>query len=45
MDIKKKQLDAFKKLLTYIKNNGLLEHQNELLYKIKQLEKEIRNLQ
>ena len=44
METKKKQLDAFKKLLTYIKNNGLLEHQNELLYKIKLIEKEIRNL-
>ena len=44
IEIKKKQLDDFKKLLTYIKRDGLLEYQHELLYKIKQLEKEIRDL-
>ena len=44
IDTKKKQLDAFKKLLSYIKHDGLLEYQTELLYKIKQLEKEIRDL-
>jgi hypothetical protein len=42
---KKKQLEAFKKILSHTqKNNNLLDFHDELIYKIKQLEKEIKEL-
>jgi hypothetical protein len=45
IETKKKQLEAFKKILTHIKkNNNLLEFHDELNYKIKQIEKEIKEL-
>jgi len=45
INTKKKQLDSFKTLLNHTnKNKNLLEFQDELIYKIKQLEKEIKEL-
>jgi hypothetical protein len=45
INTKKKQLDSFKTLLNHInKNKNLLEFHDELIYKIKQLEKEIKEL-
>jgi len=41
---KKKQLEAFKKILNHTKKNNLLEFHDELLYKIKQIEKELTEL-
>jgi len=42
---KKKQLEAFKNLLNHTnKKDNLLEFHDELLYKIKQIEKEINQL-
>jgi peptidoglycan hydrolase CwlO-like protein len=44
-ETKKKQLEAFKKISSHTKkNNNLLEFQEELNYKIKQLEKELKEL-
>jgi hypothetical protein len=41
---KKKQLDAFKKILNHTNKNNLLEFHDELLYKIKKVEKELTEL-
>jgi uncharacterized protein (DUF3084 family) len=44
-DTKQKQLASFKTLLKHInKNKNLLEFQDEIIYKITQIEKEIKDL-
>jgi len=45
INTKKKQLNSFKTILNHTnKNKNLFEFQDELIYKIKQLEKEIKEL-